>query len=499
MTRFMMTNRRAGKFDREEKLSSRKALDLAMDSSFIKSASILRENTPERDIARKVVLFESDEKEVKEKIKDLDKDVIVEPEILHYTDSSRPSEVFGISRNALLAGPIDFGTTVTLSVTIHGNGLPLHGAKVTLYLRSGGQVRTSSRITTRQGKARFIFSNTFDVSSLVVVPAFGFWSIIIRNPLHNSIVECPPLPTAQNYRGWWHKLLGIRQTRRRGNGIKVGVVDTGCGPHDALNEVQDIGAFIDGQVHLQHGKDINSHGSHVCGIIGARPQSRDRFAGIAPGVELFSSRVFAQNEEGANQIDIAKAIDALSREYEVDLINLSLGSPDASEIVRDAIIDAAERGTLCVCAAGNSRGKVEFPAAFAETMAISAIGMEGQVPIGSTSGLPNDPSRFGTKNLYHADFSCFGPQISGAAPGVGIISTVPEQFGLKSTYGVMSGTSMASPMACAVLAALLSTHQDYTTIPRNNLRTENAKTQFQQSCQDIGLATEYQGYGMPVV
>jgi subtilisin family serine protease len=168
---------------------------------------------------------------------------------------------------------------------------------------------------------------------------------------------------------WWHRALGVSDPDpTRGSGIKVGVIDTGVGPHGCLSHVTSVGSFIDLVFNGGGGADVESHGSHVCGTIGARPENDLDFMGIAPGVDLFSARVFPPGR-GANQADIADALDSLSKDHQVDLINLSLGAPSPSNIERDAIRDALERGTLCVCAAANSAGPVEFPAAFPEGQA----------------------------------------------------------------------------------------------------------------------------------
>jgi subtilisin len=42
----------------------------------------------------------------------------------------------------------------------------------------------------------------------------------------------------------------------------------------------------------------------------------------------------------------------------------------ASMILHDTILDAGDRGTLCICAAGNYGGPVRYPAAFAECVAV---------------------------------------------------------------------------------------------------------------------------------
>jgi subtilisin len=236
----------------------------------------------------------------------------------------------------------------------------------------------------------------------------------------------------------------------------------------------------------------------VCGIIGARPVSPGHYGGIAPGVDLYVARVFPP-DGGANQGDIVLAIDALSRTHQVDLINMSLGAEQGSQIERDAIQDALERGTLCICAAGNSSGAVGYPAAFSETVAISALGLLGWAPEGTSSAgrLPEEPEKFGDEGLFLANFSCFGPEISATAPGVGYISTVPARHGLSAPYAAMDGTSMASPAACGALAALLSQDTDYQTMPRDQTRAEMARTILRRRCRDIGLEPDYQGRGVP--
>jgi subtilisin len=193
------------------------------------------------------------------------------------------------------------------------------------------------------------------------------------------------------------------------------------------------------------------------------------------------------------------AIDELSKTHQVDLINMSLGAEQGSRIELDAIQDALERGTLCVCAAGNESGAVAYPAAFSETVAISALGQLGWAPEGTLAAgkLPEQTDKFGDEGLYLANFSCFGPEITATAPGVGYISTVPEQHGLSAPYAAMDGTSMASPAACGALAVLLSQDTAYQTMPRDETRAEMARTILRRRCQDIGLEPDYQGRGVP--
>ncbi len=501
MAKYIMSNKRAGKFQNSEKLASRGSLESVKASNFMLGSSIIQENNPKHETSRKIVVFEADPAEMAAKRNNLPDDVMVEPEILHFNDSIRPMDFLLSDRNEL-SGPVEFGNIKEITVKVKGGASTLENAKVILFLRSPQNVgRQIELLTDPFGVVNFRFSSFFMASALIVVPTGGFWPMVVRGPRRTVTVTTPPLPKAKTFKGWWHRQMNIRNYNPDlGNGISVGVIDTGIGPHSHLIHTNDIGAFIDGGFDPAGGTDIDSHGTHVSGSIGARPQDSKYYGGIAPGVDLHSARVFPVGK-GANQGDIANAIDELSKEVGVDLINMSLGSSQGSKIERDAIQDAFERGTLCICAAGNSNGPVEFPAAFSETIAVSAIGLLGWGPNGSipSTRLPQTSDRFGDNNLFHANFSCFGNRVFVAGPGVGIISTVPERFGLEAPYASMGGTSMASPIVCGALAAILSKSSEYKTMPRNSSRALMAKFLLRRSAQSIGMDNKYQGEGMPRV
>jgi subtilisin len=276
------------------------------------------------------------------------------------------------------------------------------------------------------------------------------------------------------------------------------VIDTGVGPHPALAHVTGVGAFLDGKAYLTAAKarDVQSHGTHVCGTIGARPTAAGQYAGVAPGVDLYCARVF-EATGGASQADTANAIDHLAKVVGVHLINLSLGG-DSSAIEQDAIRRARDLGTLCVCAAGNEGGAVSFPAGYPETIAVAALGLNGWGPPGSIAAdaAPTDPAAFGAENLYLADFSNFGPRIETAAPGVGIIAPVPARHGLTAPFASMNGTSMASPAACGRLASLLAANAKYMASPADATRVDRARTILTKNCRDVELDAEYQGHGV---
>jgi subtilisin len=384
------------------------------------------------------------------------------------------------------------------SIRVTGSGSPLRGAEVLLFLSGPTPVREPlSSLTDATGVARFTVPTGFTPFAAIAAPAGGHWSMVARNPSSGGAIDCPPLQPVGPI-DWWHRQHGISTlVANRGAGIRVGVIDTGVGPHGCLAHARLAGAFIDGAHDPAGGADVDSHGTHVAGLIGARPVGGGDRAGLAPGAELMVARVFPGPHQGANQGDIANAIDHLSRVLGADLVNMSLGAPQPSQIERDAIQDAAERGTLCVCAAGNEAGAVNWPAAFPEVVAVSALGLRDTAPVGSVSELntPTDPGRHGAGGVFLASFSCFGAEIDTAAPGVATISTVPERFGLTRPYAVMDGTSMASPIACGALAVLLAQSTRYATLT-GQARTDEARIILNTHCVSVGLAAIFQGRGL---
>jgi subtilisin len=490
-----MASRRAGKFQESLKRASRAEVDLVAANHAAK-LHVVADHAPADDTARRVVVFDASAEEAAAMRAGASSDVLIEPQILHYPTRIAPMNFRNLKPGR--ASTVAAGVGASLSLKILGGPGVLEGAKVILFLRGPlGTQRVLERRTGKDGLASFEFASHFIVSAGIVEPAGNHWSIIFRGPLTGTHqIQCPLLPMETF--GWWHQSVLAEPGSDRGKGVKVGVIDTGCGAHGALNHVVDIGAFIDGNRLPGGSADVDSHGTHVCGTIGARP-APGFYEGIAPAAELAISRVFPDETSGADQGDIVLAIDALSKEFGADLINMSLGAATGSEIERDAIIDALERGTLCVCAAGNEAGDVGFPAAFPEAVAISALGREGWAPPEAVSAtrLPIEPERFGSESLYLANFSNSGPAVDAAAPGVGIIAPIPSRFGLVDPYGAMDGTSMASPVACGALAAALSADPVYATLPRDNTRSAYARKKLVQICRDIELAPDLQGRGVP--
>lgn len=89
-------------------------------------------------------------------------------------------------------------------------------------------------------------------------------------------------------------------------------------------------------------------------------------------------------------------------------------------------------------------------ARYTQAVAVSAIGLVGSWPAGAYLDRTLSTSRGkaqGGLQSFPADFSTRGAKVALTAPGVGVVSTISA-----GRWGVMSGTSMATPIATGVLA-----------------------------------------------
>lgn len=502
MAQYVLVNRRSGMFTDQAKTASRASVATAL--GMLPSARVVASRDAQDPLARQVVLLDADESQVAAMRARLPADAVLEPAIrreLH--ERHVPLEL----QPAIPLAVGKLANAAPYRVTIKGSGKALGNIDVMIYLRdAAGQIQTSTVKTNGSGKLSFRVPPGFVVAFLEPIPYAGHWIMLAEAPPVGRTIECAPIAKPEaNGAGWWHDVMNVDvKNTSRGKGVRVGVIDTGCGPHPNLTHVTLVGAFVDGRVlPPDQGRDVAEHGSHTTGIIGARPGKATDYAGIAPGCTLFHARVFKSEKkgDGPTQADLVNAIDALSRDHQCDLINMSLGGGPRSEAEEDAIRDALERGTLCICSAGNDGGPIDFPGAYAECQAVSAIGKVGEPPPGtfSANNRPREAVKMGTKNLFLAAFSSFGPTLACAAPGVGIVSTVPERQGFIRPYMEMDGTSMASPAACGALAVMLSKDAAYRALPRNLSRAKRAAQLLAQHCQTFALPVRFEGRGLPVV
>lgn len=197
------------------------------------------------------------------------------------------------------------------------------------------------------------------------------------------------------------------------------------------------------------------HGTHVAGIIGASTNNGTGVAGVCPTCRLMPLKVLDATGNG-NASKVAQAI-YYALENEADIINTSLGTPQLSITLQEAV-DAAYDANVPIIAAMGNKGlnQREYPAAFSK-----AIG------IGFTD--------HSDRRLFDSNY---GTWIDLVAPGEMILNT-----GLDGEYVFFSGSSMATPHVSGVVGLLHALNPNFTVEDVRNVLRSTAADQ-------IGLASE---------
>jgi len=246
-------------------------------------------------------------------------------------------------------------------------------------------------------------------------------------------------------------------SRTKGRGVRVAVIDTGvdCSHRDlAPNCVSGYNAFDDSKP----AHDDQGHGTHVAGTIAAVEDGWG-VVGVAPEATIVPVKVL-NKDGGGNLSSIIKGLMWVAKN-DIDVANMSLGSPMGSVFMRMAVAYAKSKGVAIVAATGNDGNDVGYPAAYASTFAFWASNEKGGI----------------------AGFSSRGKEVDFIAPGVGVESTIPGGGHTRH-----SGTSMATPHM-AGLAALA--------VAQGASGYDGVKSALERAAKPMqGLQSTEQGYGL---
>jgi subtilisin family serine protease len=222
-----------------------------------------------------------------------------------------------------------------------------------------------------------------------------------------------------------------------GAGQRVAVLDTGV---QANHKDLDDGRVLTGAAFGQPGpatNDPSGHGTRIAGIVAAETDNGVGIAGAAPAAKILPVKVLNSSGEGLSS-EVAHGI-TWAADNGATVINLSLGGPNPSQAMQQAVRYAVHtRGVPVISSSGNSGkcGQASYPGAFPEVLAVGAT----------------------DQGNNWASFSTTGPFVSLSAPGVAIISTTRPG---PDTYGLGSGTSFSAPYVAAAAAIVRSTHSGW--------------------------------------
>jgi subtilisin family serine protease len=237
--------------------------------------------------------------------------------------------------------------------------------------------------------------------------------------------------------------------------VRYDFIDENEWPLDVGNGLDDDGdGYID---------EVVGHGTHVAGIIRL----------VAPQAQIMPLRVL--NSDGQGNIFVVAEAMLYAAHHGAQVINLSLGTPESSQVLNDVVAQLEAEGIVVVGAAGNlNRDLAQYPAATECALSVTAVG----------------------PGVIKSRFASYGTWVDLAAPGIRIYSTYPN-----NQYSWWSGTSMATPFVSGQVALLRSANPDLSLSQIGHIIAATVKPLDQQNHRysgqlgagriDIGASLEY--------
>lgn len=282
-----------------------------------------------------------------------------------------------------------------------------------------------------------------------------------------------------------------------GVGVVVAVIDTGVAYENYQEswfkryyQAPDLAgtAFVAGYDFVNndaHPNDDNSHGTHVTGTIAQTTNNGLGVAGVAFDACIMPVKVLDSNGNG-NYVDVADGI-RYAADNGAKVISLSLGGPNPSTTLENALAYAYNKGVTIVAASGNDASPtVSYPAAYdAYVIAVGATRYDETLAYYSNYGSSLD--LVGPGGDLNVDQN-------GDGYGDGVLQNTFNPNTKRTndfSYWFFQGTSMATPHVSGVAALLIANG--------NAITPDEVRSALQETAEDLGDPDFDETYGWGLV
>ncbi|MFF3918772.1 S8 family serine peptidase [Streptomyces sp. NPDC001852] len=404
-------------------------------------------------------------------------------------------------RDPGLVTPLEEPVEIALRVC-GPDGEPLAGAGVFLI----GATWPAQGITGTDGTAviRLATETEQSVQSLYVRPAGGYADRWIHRPDLSATQEnlvtltplakvYPELDQRQSY-GWGQQAMRVDRLPPtfRAFGVRIAAIGSGVSAeHPDLRQRVRSGVDVVRGTDEGWAHDTLGSGTHAAGVIAGADTGKG-MVGIAVDAEIEVCQVMPDGHFS----DLIAALDHCI-EREVDIAHIAVATPYPSALVSRKLADAGAAGIACVAPAGDTGGPVAFPASLPTVFAVGALGVFGSFPQDTSQATHVGP-QLSPEGLFAAPFSCHGPGVDAAAPGVAVLSCAPG-----GGYTALDGTVTASAHIAGLAALVLAHHEDFhgQLLPRGPGRVQHLFEIIATSCRPLAapgtLEAARVGRGLP--
>ena len=154
-----------------------------------------------------------------------------------------------------------------------------------------------------------------------------------------------------------------------GKGVTIGLIDSGVAEHEDLKKQRVSGrSYVDEDP--QDLTDVRGHGTFLAGLLAATRNNGKGIAGMTDSKIRVYKVIGDQPHIGMDHV--AEAIrDAV--EDECDVINLSMGTPQEDERLKEAVEYALSKDVIVVAAVGGDGENPYYPAAYEGVIGVDAV------------------------------------------------------------------------------------------------------------------------------